>query len=97
MASMQHRDCESMIYAGVVEREEEVAAASGNGSASVAPPTPTLHKEAIGDDELAANVERLFPFPFFVCSRRGMEPPITGEPRVRPRAHARLPRRVGKF
>ena len=97
MASMQHRDCESMIYAGVVEREDEVAAAGGNGAACVAPPTPALHKEAIGDDELAANVERLFPFPFFVCSRRGMEPPITAEPRARPRAHARLPRQVGKF
>lgn len=52
-----------------------MAAAGGNGAACVAPPTPTLHKEAIGDDELAANVERRFPFPFFVCSRRGVKPP----------------------
>lgn len=55
-----------------------MAAAGGNRTASVALPTPTLHKEAIGDDELTANVERLFPFPFFVCSmipqlrRRGL-------------------------
>ena len=81
----------------MAERKKEVAAAGGNGARYVARQTSTLHREAIANDELAANVERLFPFPFFVCSSRGMEPPITAEPRARPSAHPRLPKRVGKF
>lgn len=67
-------------------------AAGGNGAASVAQPTLTVHKEAIGDDELAANVERLVPLPFFVCSRRGLEPPPTQPPRTDQRSQPRARR-----